>query len=98
MSPMSAPDNKLNLETSDLFTTATLPTTRGHNYKLFKPQTTTRVRSTFLQYELSMTATFHVVNAPTLKLINSFKNSLDSSWSTLLHDYYLLHDFLCYII
>ena len=24
--------NKLNLETSDLFTTATLSTTRGHNY------------------------------------------------------------------
>ena len=35
------------LDTSDLFTTATLSTTRSQNSKLFKPQATSRVRSTF---------------------------------------------------
>ena len=38
--------NHFNLNTSNLFGTATLLKTRGHNYKLFKPQATLRVRFT----------------------------------------------------
>lgn len=78
--------NYFNIDISDLFTTAALSTTRGHNFKLFKPQVTSRVRSSFFT---SRTITHwnslpdHVVNAPTL---NQFKNLLDSSWSTSLYD------------
>ena len=35
------------LDASNLFSTATLLTTRGHNHKLFKSQATSRVISTF---------------------------------------------------
>ena len=45
--------NHFNLDTLNLFSTATLLTTRGHNYKLFKPQVTSRVRSTFLLCRIS---------------------------------------------
>ena len=75
--------NHFDLDTSNLFSTATLLTTRGDNYKLFKPQATSRVRSTFLLYRLSMTGTVYLItwliNSP---IPNDFKNSLDSSWST----------------
>ena len=75
------------LDTSDLFTTATSLTTRGHNYKLFKLQAISRVRSTFFTVQAINdwnSLPNHIVNAPTL---NDFKNFLDSGWSTLLYDY-----------
>ena len=49
------------LDTSDLFTTTTLSTTRGHNYKLFKPRAASRVRSTFSLYEPSMAGTVYPI-------------------------------------
>ncbi|XP_065883935.1 uncharacterized protein [Dysidea avara] len=64
----------LSLGTSDLFTTATSSTTRGHNYKLFKPQATSRVRSTFFTVRAINdwnSLPNHIVNVPTL---NDFKN------------------------
>ena len=62
------------LDTSDLFITATSSTTRGHNYKLFKPQAASRVRSTFFTARAIndwKSLPNHIVNAPTL---NGFKN------------------------
>ena len=80
---------QFSLDTSDLFTTATLSTTRGHNYKLFKPQATSRVRSTFFTVPAINdwnSLPNHIVNAPTL-------NFLDSGWSTL-----LLYVSFCYVV
>ena len=79
--------NHFSLDTSDLFTTATSSTTRGHNYKLFKPQATSRVRSTFFTVRAINdwnSLPNHIVNALTL---NDFKIFLDSGWYTLLYDY-----------
>ena len=72
------------LDTSNLFSTATLLTTtsRGNDYKIFKcwPQATSRVRSSYLFTVQAIndwnSLPNHMVNSPTL---NDFKNSLDSS-------------------
>ena len=65
----------ISLDTSDLFTTATSSTTRGHNYKLFKPQATSRVRSTFFTVRAINdwnSLPNHIVNAPTLNDLKIF--------------------------
>ena len=57
------------LDKSNLFTTVPSSTTRGHNYKLFKPQTASRVRSTFFTVRAINdwnSLPNHIVNAPTL--------------------------------
>ena len=61
--------NHFNLENSNLFSTATLLTTRGHNYKLFKDQATSRVRSTFFTMRAINdwnSLPDYIVNLPTL--------------------------------
>ena len=42
--------NHFDLDTSNLFGTATLLTTRGHIYKLFKSQATSKMRPSYLFY------------------------------------------------
>jgi len=77
------PHNHFNVDTSDLITTATLSTTRGHDHKLFKPRANSRVRSIFFIVRAINDwngLPNHVVNAPT---ISDFKNSLGSSRSTM---------------
>lgn len=79
--------HNLNVEPTDLFTLNNSFTTRGHNFKLYKPQTTSRVRSSFFAVRAindwnSLTHT--TVNAPS---VNIFKNLLDCSWSTFMYDY-----------
>jgi len=64
--------------------------TRGHNFKLFRPQSFSRVRASFFTMRVINdwnNLLHHVVNASS---VNDFKNLLDSSWSTLMYDYYLL--------
>ena len=39
--------NNLNTDPSELLTSKSSSITSGHNYKLFKPQSSTRVRSSF---------------------------------------------------
>ena len=71
--------NYLNVDSSELPTINSLSITRGRNYKLFKPQSSTRVRSSFFTARAINewnNLPHHVVNAPSL---NNFKNLLDCS-------------------
>ena len=87
--------NYFDLDTSNLFSTATLLTTRDHNYKLFKPQAISRVRSNFFTVQAINdwnSLPDDIVNSPKL---NDLKNSLNISWSTLMYDYYF-NNYLMY--
>ena len=44
-------DNYLNVDASDLLISNDSSITRGHNFKLFKPHTLTRVRSSFFYHK-----------------------------------------------
>jgi len=64
--------HNLNVEPSDLFTLNSSFTTRGHNFKLYKPRTTSRVRSSFFTVGAindwnSFSPT--IVNAPTVNIL-----------------------------
>ena len=79
--------NNLNVDSSELLTSNSLSISRGHNYKLFEPQSSTRVRSSVFTVRAINdwnNLPHHVVNTPSL---NDFKNLIDCSWSTFLHDY-----------
>jgi len=76
-----------NVDPSDLLTLNTSFITRGHNLKLHKPRTSSRVRSSFFAMRAinnwnSLSQT--LINAPS---VNVFKNLLDCSWTTLMYDY-----------
>ena len=78
--------HNLDIDTSELFT-LNLSITRGHNFKLFKLHSSSRVRSSFFTMRVINdwnNLPHHVVNASSL---NDFKNLLDCSWSTLMYDY-----------
>ena len=78
--------HNLDIDISELFI-LNLSITRGHNFKLFKPHSSSRVRSSFFTMRVINdwnNLPHHVVNASSL---NDFKNLLDCSWSTLMYDY-----------
>ena len=73
--------NNLDLGTSELFT-FNRSITRGHNFKLFKPHSSSRVRASFFTIRVINdwnNLLHHVVNASSM---NDFKNLLDSTRST----------------
>ena len=77
--------NYWNIDTSDLLFN-NLSATRGHNFILFKPFSSTRVRSSFFTARVINdwnSLPHHLVYAPSL---NNFKNLLDHSWSTLMYN------------
>jgi len=79
--------SNLDLHTSELFT-FNPPITRSHNFKLFRPQSFSRVRASFFTIIVINdwnNLPHHVVNASS---VNDFKILLDSSWSTLMYDYF----------
>ena len=70
--------NNLDLDTSELFT-FNPSITRGHKLKLFKPHSFSRVGASFFYHQS------YIIN----NWNNDLKFLLDSSWSTLMYDYWL---------
>ena len=70
--------NDVDIDFNDFFTTPTLTSTRGHLYKLYKPNVTSRSRSDFF----SIRAINHWNKLPdyvvTAQTLNGFKNELDN--------------------
>jgi len=69
--------------------------TRGHNLKLYKPRTSSRVRSSLFTVRAinnwnSLPHT--VINAPSA---NVLKNLLDCTWTTFMNDYQVANNYFC---
>ena len=77
--------NFFNIDTSAFFIPATVTTTRGHNYKLFKSHTRCLARTNFFSNRVIEDWNHlpnDVVNAETL---NTFKSLLDNYWTGQFH-------------
>ena len=67
----------------DFFIPTPSTTTRGHNYKFFKPRYNSRCRGNFFSYRAIdqwNSLPTYIVNANS---INSFKNLLDNFWTNI---------------
>ena len=80
--------NLINIPLSALFTFSSYTSTRGHDFKLFKPHSRCRSRQSFFCIRVISdwnNLPDNIVNATSL---NHFKNLLDNYWSNILYNFW----------
>ena len=75
---------QINIDSSLLFTFSLTSSTRGHNYKLYKPFACLKARSDFFVVQKSTLLPYIVVNTTSVSIL---KNKLDEHWNDMLYSH-----------
>ena len=77
----------IDINPSIFFAPATVSTTRGHNYKIFKPHSQCLTRSNFFSNRVINDWNSLPTNIVNANSINNFKSLLDEHWKSSFYNY-----------